>query len=139
MAEDKPDWLLSKIQMVLFVVFIIFIIAQWIETYNEKETYRYDVDRQFQRMHEYRIKPLEGKKRERTMGNYWAEVEYGILTEEEKNSLISDIKNDGFIDPYVGEKREGRTFCRDKIDIYIHEEEESEWVRVHIGKNDNKK
>ena len=53
--------------------------------------YKEDVNRQFEKMYEYSVKPISAEKMDRLGGGYSAEFKYGVLTEEEKDLLISDI------------------------------------------------
>jgi len=121
--------------ILVFLLITSFVFSS-IQSREEKKLYKEDVNKQFERMYEYSVKPMSGKKRDRAGGKYWVELEYGDLSEKQKNMLISDIKNDGFRDPYQKKKCDGRHFCKDKIAIAILEYNEPKRVRIMIVNND---
>ncbi|MBE6096559.1 MAG: hypothetical protein E7198_02010 [Schwartzia succinivorans] len=102
-----------------------------------RKEYNDDLDNQHKRMYEYSVKPLSGQKTTSKTGDrYWVDLEYGKLSKEQIELLISDIKNDGFEKPDLKEHRESKTFCKDKVVITIHDNDKSEEVRLHIGRNE---
>lgn len=133
--NDNKSISLFKVLKIALVFFVIFnFIYREIRNDREKEIYRVDVDRQIERMYEYNIKPLSGRKIDRDGGDYWGELEYGNLSKEEENQLLSNIKNDGFreLDKKYGE----RVFSKDKMSIVMLVYRDSERVQIMIVNKD---
>lgn len=133
--NDNKSISLFKVLKIALVFFVIFnFIYREIRNDREKEIYRVDVDRQIERMYEYNIKPLSGKKIDRDGGDYWGELEYGNLSKEEENQLLSNIKNDGFRE--LEKKYRKRVFSKDKMSIVMLVYRDSERVQIMIVNKD---
>lgn len=133
--NDNKSISLFKVLKIALVFFVIFnFIYREIRNDREKEIYRVDVDRQIERMYEYNIKPLSGKKIDRDGGDYWGELEYGNLSKEEENQLLSNIKNDGFRE--LDKKYRKRVFSKDKMSIVMLVYRDSERVQIMIVNKD---
>lgn len=126
---------LFKVLKIVLVFFVILnFIFREIRNDEEKEIYRVDIDRQIERMYEYNIKPLSGKKIDRDGGDYWGKLDYGNLSKEEENQLVSNIMNDGFIESK--EKYGERVFSKDKMSIVMLVYRDSERVQIMIVNKD---
>ena len=133
--NDNKSISLFKVLKIALVFFVIFnFIYREIRNDREKEIYRVDVDRQIERMYEYNIKPLSGRKIDRDGGDYWGELEYGNLSKEEENQLLSNIKNDGFRE--LDKKYRKRVFSKDKMSIVMLVYRDSERVQIMIVNKD---
>lgn len=135
MGNHQFDGQIRFVLYALIAMMVINIAANDIAMYKDKKIYKGDVDRQLERMYEYSVKPLSSTTRDRTGGDYWAELEYGTLSDKQRSLLISDIKNDGFRDPYVEKNCDGMHFCKDKIAVEILVKRE-ERLRIMIEKNE---
>lgn len=124
------------IHCILFGVFLLSTVVICIRSDEEKNVYKEDVNRQFEKMYEYSVKPISAEKMDRLGGGYSAEFKYGVLTEEAKDLLISEIKKDGFRDPHIKTNCDGMHFCKGKVGIAIVEGKESKRIRLLIRQND---
>lgn len=135
MDNNEKEDSFSTIKAVLIALFIIFcMVIPSISEEMKKRTYRADIDLQYKRIYEYSIEPLSSRITNKVGGSYFATVEYGHLSEEEKNLLISEIKNDGFRYPQLERYRDEKHFCKDKIAIAILEKR-PENIRIMVVKN----
>jgi len=133
--NEKEDSF-STIKAVLIALFIIFcMVIPSISEEMKKRTYRADIDLQYKRIYEYSIEPLSSRITNKVGGSYFATVEYGHLSEEEKSILLSEIKKDGFRYPHLERYRDGKHFCKDKIAIAILDDK-SEKIRIMIVDNE---
>ena len=114
MNNHKFDGIIKFFLYAIIAMVAINIITNDITKHEEKKTYKEDVNRQVERMYEYSVKPLSKSKTDRTGGFYSVELKYGILSEEEKKLLISELKKDGFREPYLEKNCDGSNFCRGK-------------------------
>ena len=136
MDNNEKEDSFSTIKAVLIALFILFgMIIPTISNELEKRTYKADVDLQHKRMYEYSIEPLSSRITNKVGGSYFATVEYGHLSEEEKSILLSEIKKDGFRYPHLERYRDGKHFCKDKIAIAILDDK-SEKIRIMIVDNE---
>ena len=136
MDNNEKEDSFSTIKAVLIALFIIFcMVIPSISEEMKKRTYRADIDLQYKRIYEYSIEPLSSRITNKVGGSYFATVEYGHLSEEEKNVLLSEIKKDGFRYPHLERYRDGKHFCKDKIAIAILDDK-SEKIRIMIVDNE---
>lgn len=118
----------------IIALIIVNIAVNDIRMYKDKKTYKGEVDVQVERMYEYIVKPLSKSKTDRSGGFYSVELEYGILSEEQKSLLISEIKKDGFREPYLEKNCDGNNFCKGKIAIHI-KNDNSKCTNIMVMKN----
>lgn len=118
----------------LFVVFLFSIFNSVITNYQEKKIYQEDIMMQYDRMFEYDVKALSGYKIDKLGGQYFAKLEYGILSVAQIDDLIQAIKNDGFKDD--SSRKDSRKFSKGNIALCIIQYEDSGRVEVLIIKND---
>ncbi|MBQ1919048.1 MAG: hypothetical protein II175_07775 [Schwartzia sp.] len=136
MDNNEKEDSFSTIKAVLIALFIIFcMVIPSISEEMKKRTYRADIDLQYKRIYEYSIEPLSSRITNKVGGSYFATVEYGHLSEEEKSILLSEIKKDGFRYPHLERYRDGKHFCKDKIAIAILDDK-SEKIRIMIVDNE---
>lgn len=135
MDNNEKENSFSPVKAVLIALFIIFcMVIPSISEEMKKRTYRADIDLQYKRIYEYSIEPLSSRITNKVGGSYFATVEYGHLSEEEKSILLSEIKNDGFRYPQLERYRDEKLFCKDKIAIAILEKR-PENIRIMVVKN----
>ncbi|MBQ1469995.1 MAG: hypothetical protein IIZ29_03985 [Schwartzia sp.] len=136
MDNNEKEDSFSTIKAVLIALFIIFcMVIPSISEEMKKRTYRADIDLQYKRIYEYSIEPLSSRITNKVGSSYFATVEYGHLSEEEKSILLSEIKKDGFRYPHLERYRDGKHFCKDKIAIAILDDK-SEKIRIMIVDNE---
>lgn len=136
MDNNEKEDSFSTIKAVLIALFIIFcMVIPSISEEMKKRTYRADIDLQYKRIYEYSIEPLSSRITNKVGGSYFATIEYGHLSEEEKSILLSEIKKDGFRYPHLERYRDGKHFCKDKIAIAILDDK-SEKIRIMIVDNE---
>lgn len=136
MDNNEKEDSFSTIKAVLIALFIIFcMVIPSISEEMKKRTYRADIDLQYKRIYEYSIEPLSSRITNKVGGSYFATVEYGHLSEEEKSILLSEIKKDGFRYPHLERYRDGKHFCKDKIAIAILDDK-SEKIRIMVVDNE---